>query len=95
MGGSGVRKNYPFKYFKWYVKARFGKSINDGIDIYGNPDKIKGTIRFIPQDDFLVEELTVFENLYFNARFCFSGLDSIGIISAVDKLLKDLDLTVS
>ena len=29
---------------------------------------------FVPQDDLLIEELTVFENLYYNAKFCFKQL---------------------
>jgi len=93
MGGSGVGKTTLLNILNGTLKPDSGRVLINGIDIYENPDKIKGTIGFIPQDDFLVEELTVFENLYFNARFCFSGLDGIGIISVVDKLLKDLGLT--
>ncbi len=93
MGGSGVGKTTLLNLLNGTLKPDSGRVLINGIDIYENPDKVKGTIGFIPQDDFLVEELTVFDNLYFNARFCFSNLEEFEIIALVDKLLKDLDLT--
>ncbi len=92
MGGSGVGKSTFLNILNGTLKPDSGKVLINGIDLYKNNDKLKGIIGFIPQDDFLVEELTVFENLYFNARFCFGGLPKNEILVIVDNLLKNLDL---
>ena len=53
---------------------------------------MKGIIGFVPQDDVLFEELTVYENLYFNAKLCFSDYTELKIDTTVKNVLKDLDL---
>jgi ABC transport system ATP-binding/permease protein len=40
----------------------------------------------------LIEELTVYENLYFNARLCFGDYNEEQRKIIVDKGLRDLDL---
>jgi len=40
----------------------------------------------------LIEELTVFQNLYFNARLCFGDYTEEQLKECVDKILIDLDL---
>jgi ABC-type multidrug transport system ATPase subunit len=49
-------------------------------------------IGFVPQDDMLIEELTVYQNLYFNARLCFGEYNEEQLNQTVDKVLVDLDL---
>jgi len=44
------------------------------------------------RDDLLIEELTVFENLYYNAKLCFDNLTEEDIITRVDSVLKNLGL---
>jgi ABC-type multidrug transport system ATPase subunit len=92
MGGSGVGKSTLLSLLNGSLKPTSGKILINGIDIYEQNDKINGIIGFIPQDDFLVEELSVFDNLYFNARFCFDHYTEMDTIQVVDNLLKDLDL---
>ena len=53
---------------------------------------LKGLIGFVPQDDMLIEELTVYENLYFNARLCFGDYNEEQLRNTVEKVLLDLDL---
>jgi ABC-type multidrug transport system ATPase subunit len=92
MGGSGVGKSTFLSLLNGSLKPTAGNIYINGIDIYSDNEKINGVIGYIPQDDFLVEELSVFDNLYFNARFCFDNYSEEETIQAVDKLLKDLDL---
>jgi ABC transport system ATP-binding/permease protein len=54
--------------------------------------KLKGTIGFIPQDDLLIEELTVFQNLYYNAKLCFRDLPEKDIMEKVELTLQSLGL---
>ncbi|MCD4711268.1 MAG: ATP-binding cassette domain-containing protein, partial [Bacteroidales bacterium] len=44
------------------------------------------------QDDLLIEELTVFENLWFNAKFCFKQLSNKEIREKVNDTLNNLGL---
>jgi ABC transport system ATP-binding/permease protein len=46
----------------------------------------------VPQDDLLFEDLTVWENLYFNASLCFDQLPSQAIEEKVEKVLHELEL---
>ena len=46
----------------------------------------------MPQDDLLIEELTIYQNLYYNARLCLDNFPESKIIEIVHKILDDLDL---
>ena len=52
----------------------------------------KALIGFVPQDDLLIEELTVYQNLWFTAKLCFEGMSPQDIDRRVMKTLKDLGL---
>ena len=51
-----------------------------GLKDLNEKEKIKGLIGYVSQDDLLIEELTVFENLYFNAKLCFDNLSEEEIV---------------
>ncbi len=68
------------------------KFLINGISIHKEKEKIKGLIGYVSQDDLLIEELTVFENLYYNAKLCFDNLTDEEIIERVDNVLKNLGL---
>ena len=46
----------------------------------------------MPQDDLLIEELTVYQNLWYTAKFCFEGMSDEDLDRRVMKTLKDLGL---
>jgi ABC-type multidrug transport system ATPase subunit len=73
-------------------KPTRGHVFINGIDIHKEPQRIEGIIGFVPQDDLLIEDLTVYENLYYAAKLCFSDLDEKSIDSLVMKTLEDLGL---
>ncbi len=93
MGASGAGKSTLLHVLNGTEKPSAGKVLINGIDIHKNPEKIKGVIGFVPQDDLLIEDLTVYQNLYFAAKLCFSHLSEKEIDTLVIKTLDDLGLT--
>jgi len=92
MGGSGVGKTTMLNILHGKIKPTEGNLYINGFDIHADSEDIKGLIGYVPQDDMLIEELTVFQNLYFNARLCFGDYTEEQLNSTVEKVLQDLDL---
>lgn len=90
MGGSGVGKSTLLGILNGNIRPDSGT-----ITVNGHPMESPETrqlIGFVPQDDLLVEELTVYQNLWFTARLCFAGLSDKEIEKRVINVLKELDL---
>jgi ABC-type multidrug transport system ATPase subunit len=92
MGGSGVGKTTMLNLLHGKTKPTSGNLYINGYDIHADSEKLTGLIGFVPQDDMLIEELTVYQNLYFNARLCFGDYNEEQLNLTVDKILSDLDL---
>ncbi|MCX6326037.1 MAG: ATP-binding cassette domain-containing protein [Bacteroidia bacterium] len=92
MGGSGVGKTTMLNLLHGKIKPTSGNLYINGYDINSDSEELKGLIGFVPQDDMLIEELTVYQNLYFNARLCFGDYNEVLLKNTVDKVLQDLDL---
>jgi ABC-type multidrug transport system ATPase subunit len=92
MGGSGVGKSTLVSILNGSLPLNSGKITINGYDLYENRKSLKGVIGFVPQDDLLIEELTVYQNLYYNAKLCFSNFNEEEIEKVVEKILLDLDL---
>jgi ABC transport system ATP-binding/permease protein len=93
MGASGAGKSTLLHVLNGTEKPSKGRVLINGIDIHKNPEQIEGVIGFVPQDDLLIEDLTVYQNLYFAAKLCFSHLNEEEIDLLVIKTLNDLGLT--
>jgi len=92
MGGSGAGKSTLLNIFCGKLKPQSGKITINGYDIHKEESMIEGIIGFVPQDDLLMEELTVFSNLYLNAKLCLSNLSEVELLRRVNQVLMDLDL---
>lgn len=92
MGSSGTGKTTLLNVLSGIEKPSGGEVKINGLNIHEKSADLSGTIGYIPQDDLLIEELTVFENLYYNARFCFNHLSDKEIREKVDKTLENLGL---
>ncbi len=92
MGASGAGKSTLLSVLNGSDQPSDGEVLINGVNIYSEKDKIKGLIGFVSQDDLLIEELTVFENLYYNAKLCFGNLNDEEVIKKVDNVLKNLGL---
>ena len=93
MGASGAGKSTLLNVLNGSEKPSSGSVTLNGIDIYEHPEKVRGVIGYIPQDDLLVEDLTVFDNLYFAARLCYGNYSKEKLTSLVDKVLRNLGLS--
>ena len=92
MGGSGVGKSTLLNILNGNIPVQHGKVKINQTDIYEQNKEIQGLIGYVPQDDLLFEDLTVWENLYFNASLCFDQLSPDAIEQKVEKVLNELEL---
>ncbi len=92
MGGSGVGKSTLLNVLNGNLEPQTGSICINGYDIYKEQDQLDGVIGFVPQDDLLIDELTVYQNLYYSAKLCFRDFDEEQIKEVVNKVLEDLDL---
>jgi ABC-type multidrug transport system ATPase subunit/uncharacterized tellurite resistance protein B-like protein len=92
MGASGAGKSTLLHVLNGSEKPSQGQVLINGLDIHNNPQAIEGVIGFVPQDDLLIEDLTVYENMYYAAKLCFSNKSEDDINKLVMKVLEDLGL---
>ena len=94
LGGSGVGKSTTLSILNGTLKPQSGEVLINGFNLYDNNEKerLKGIIGFVPQDDLLIEDLTVYQNLYYNAKMCLNNLPENEIVEVVNKTLTDFDL---
>ncbi len=92
IGGSGAGKSTLLKVFNGSLRPNAGGIYINGYNLHKKTKQLEGIVGYIPQDDLLIEELTVYQNLFFNAKLCLDGLPDEKIAEAVNSILKDLDL---
>lgn len=92
MGASGAGKSTLLSVLNGINSPFSGEVTINGVSIHTGQVQVKGLIGFVSQDNLLIEELTVFENLYYNARLCFDNLSEGEIKEKVDVTLKNLGL---
>lgn len=92
MGNSGVGKSTMLNLLNGNLKPNSGRILINGYNIHEQPEEVQGIIGFIPQDDMLIEELTVYQNLYYSARLCFKKLSVAEVKCKVEAILNDLGL---
>ena len=90
MGGSGTGKTTLLSLLNGSLMPQEGTITINGHSI--TEPQAKSLIGFVPQDDLLIEELTVYQNLWFTAKFCFEGMSDAELDNRVMKTLKDLGL---
>jgi len=109
MGASGAGKTTLLNVLAGIETPSSGAVTINGFNIHLQKEHIQGVIGYVSQDDLLIEELTVYENLYYNAKLCFddkseeeiqklvlSTLESLGLEHRKDlKVGSVLDKTIS
>ncbi|MGL5891294.1 MAG: ATP-binding cassette domain-containing protein, partial [Bacteroidia bacterium] len=92
MGGSGAGKSTLLNVLNGNDTPTSGAVVINGLDLHRQKMQLEGVVGHISQDDLLIEELTVFQNLFYNAKLCFGNLGDAEISKMVDELLADLGL---
>jgi ABC-type multidrug transport system ATPase subunit len=90
MGGSGTGKTTLLSLLNGTLVPQQGSITINGHSI--TEPAAKALIGFVPQDDLLIEELTVYQNLWYTAKLCFEGMSDADLDRRVMKTLKDLGL---
>lgn len=90
MGGSGVGKSTLLSLLNGSLRPQKGTITVNGHDI--SEPKAKSLIGFVPQDDLLIEDLTVYQNLYYTARLCFDKMPEDELDRRVMNMLTQLGL---
>jgi ABC-type multidrug transport system ATPase subunit len=92
MGASGAGKSTLLNVLNGASVPSDGEVLINGTNIHSGDSSIEGIIGFVSQDDLLIEELTVYQNLYYNAKLCFEDYSEEQLVETVHRVLTNLGL---
>ena len=92
MGGSGSGKSTLLNILNGNNAPSAGEVVVNGHNLHKEKKMLEGVIGYIPQDDLLIEELTVYQNLFYNSKLCFDGMEEGNLHQLVSSMLNDLGL---
>jgi ABC-type multidrug transport system ATPase subunit len=92
MGASGSGKTTLMNLMSGIQKPTSGSVKINGLDVAKDNESLEGVFGYVPQDDLLIEDLTVFENLFYAASQCFREKSKAEISTLVDHTLSNLGL---
>jgi len=91
MGASGCGKTTLLNLIIGHLKPQLGEIKIDDYNIQSNKNLFQSLISYVPQDDLLFENLSIYENLYYNAKLRYpDGSRNIEVL--VNNVLKDIGL---
>lgn len=92
MGPSGCGKSTLFNILNGHLTPTKGEVLIDDQNFHENYNFLKNFMGFVPQDDLLFENLTVYENLYYNAKLRFPDRSKNSLNLLIAQVLKDIGL---
>jgi ABC-type multidrug transport system ATPase subunit len=92
MGASGAGKSTLLETLNGKIKPHHGEVLINGINVHKEPEKLRGLIGYVPQDDLLMEELTVYQNLFYASKLCFADMTDSQHHMLVTDTLKTLGI---
>lgn len=92
LGSSGAGKSTLLNILNGSSAPSSGRVLINGTDIHEHPAEKEGILGFVSQDDLLIEELSVYQNLYYSAKLSFSDKSDEELRHLVDERLRMLGL---
>ncbi|HNQ43211.1 MAG TPA: ATP-binding cassette domain-containing protein, partial [Candidatus Cloacimonadota bacterium] len=92
MGQSGCGKSTLTKVLSTEIIPTWGQVLIDGQDLASNAPYFMEYMGYVPQDDLLYPNLTVFENLWYRLRLRMPQLSTINLDQKVDNILNQVNL---
>jgi len=92
MGSSGSGKTTLMNVLAGINKPTSGKILINNLEYSSSKKELDGVLGYVSQDDILIEELTVFQNLYYNGKLCLAHLSNEELGERVISTLESLGL---
>ncbi len=92
MGPSGCGKSTLLNIINGYNKPNDGNIEINAYDLHHDYQALKDYLGYVPQDDLLFENLTVYENLFYNAKLRHPDISDEEITALVEQTIIDIDL---
>lgn len=93
IGNNGVGKSTILKLISGQMEPTDGTLLINGSDLIRNSFKLKSVIGYVPQEDLLFPDLTIYENLYYQAHLCLGNLNRKEIENRIYETAEKLQLT--
>jgi ABC-type multidrug transport system ATPase subunit len=92
MGGSGAGKSTLLNLLNGNYSPSKGSVDINGVSIHKDKSKLEGIVGYVPQDDLLIDDLTVYQNLFYNSKLCFGKKNDTEIDAIVTETIDSLGL---
>ncbi len=93
MGPSGAGKTTLLMSMIGYLRPTFGRTLLNGDELATHYDRYRGTIGYVPQEDIIHAELTVWEALYYTAKLRLpQDTSDAEIARRIEEVLVDLEI---
>ena len=93
MGPSGAGKTTLLMSLIGYLRPTYGRTLLNNQELISHYDRYRNAIGYVPQEDIIHAELTVFEALFYTAKLRLPpDTNSQEIARRIEKILQDLEI---